>query len=147
MRSNIRVPLPKGWPRTIRSAVIHAISLAQFSLTHTRSWAANSWNARIRLKQENDSCRSLVEVSERAEASPSVQWNPPPFNLPHRTSAPKADQKPHVRLQHIGDMRQTIAILTGIPGASGPPTGTLAARLGRFSGQPRRLRGSLSAPK
>jgi len=48
MRSNIRVPLPKGWPRTIRSAVIHTISLAQFSLTHTRSWAANNWRARIR---------------------------------------------------------------------------------------------------
>ena len=47
----LRIPLPKGWPRSIRSAVIHAISLAQFSLTHTRSWAANNWNARIRLKQ------------------------------------------------------------------------------------------------
>ncbi len=47
MRSNIRIPLPKGWPRTIRSAVIHAISLAQFSLTHSRSWAANNWNARF----------------------------------------------------------------------------------------------------
>ena len=39
MRSSIRVPLPKDWPRIIRSAVIHTISLAQFSLTHTRSWA------------------------------------------------------------------------------------------------------------
>lgn len=62
MRSNMQVPLPKGWPRTIRSAVIHAISLAQFSLTHTRSWAANNWNARIRLKQENDRIRHEVAV-------------------------------------------------------------------------------------
>ena len=39
MRSEMRVPLPKGWPRSVRSAVIHAISLAQFSLTRraTRS--------------------------------------------------------------------------------------------------------------
>ena len=29
MRSNGQVPLPKGWPRTIRSAVIHAISLTR----------------------------------------------------------------------------------------------------------------------
>ena len=62
MRSDIRVPLPKGWPRTVRSAVIHAISLAQFSLTHTRSWAANSWNARIRLKQQNDWLRQEVAL-------------------------------------------------------------------------------------
>ena len=50
MRRETRIPLPKGWPRSIRSAVIHTISLAQFSLTHTRSWSANSRNARIRLK-------------------------------------------------------------------------------------------------
>ena len=42
MRGDPPIPLPKGWPRTVRSAVIHAISLAQFSLTHTRSWAANT---------------------------------------------------------------------------------------------------------
>ena len=34
--------------------MLHVISLAHFSLTFTRSWAANSWNARIRLEQEND---------------------------------------------------------------------------------------------
>ena len=62
MRSDIRIPLPKGWPRIIRSAVIHAISLAQFSLTHTRSWAANNWNARIRLKAEKDRLRQEVAL-------------------------------------------------------------------------------------
>ena len=33
---------------------MHAISLAHISLTATRGWAANSWNARVRLKEEND---------------------------------------------------------------------------------------------
>lgn len=33
---------------------MHAISLAHASLTIARGWAANSWNARIRLKEEND---------------------------------------------------------------------------------------------
>jgi transposase InsO family protein len=53
-RSRPTIPLPKQWPSRVRSGVLHAISLAHFSLTYTRSWAANSWNARIRLKQEND---------------------------------------------------------------------------------------------
>ena len=61
-----RLALPKGWPKHVRSSVLHAISLANFSLTFTRSWAANSFNARIRLKQENDRLRQevalLVEV-------------------------------------------------------------------------------------
>ena len=52
-RSRPTIPLPKQWPNRVRSGVLHAISLAHFSLTYTRSWAANSWNARIRLKQEN----------------------------------------------------------------------------------------------
>ncbi len=56
------IPLPRGWPRQVRSAVIHAISLAHFSLISTRSWAANSWNARIRLKQENDRLRQEIAI-------------------------------------------------------------------------------------
>ena len=47
-----KIPLPSGWPRHVRSAVIHAISLAHLSLTSTRSWTINSWNARVRLKAE-----------------------------------------------------------------------------------------------
>jgi hypothetical protein len=48
-----RIPLPRGWSRRVRSAAIHAISLAHFALTSTRGWAVNSWNARVRLKAEN----------------------------------------------------------------------------------------------
>ena len=41
-----QIPLPTGWPRRVRSAVVHTISLAQTSLTHARSVAVNSINAR-----------------------------------------------------------------------------------------------------
>ena len=54
------LPLPKSWPRRVRSAVIRTISLAQISLTHARSVAANSVNARIRLKQDNDRLRQEI---------------------------------------------------------------------------------------
>jgi hypothetical protein len=52
-RSRPRIPLPRQWPERVRSGVLHAISLAHFSATFTRSWAANGFNARIRLKAEN----------------------------------------------------------------------------------------------
>ncbi len=39
------IPLPKGWPRRVRSAVIHVVPLAHFSLITTRSWAADSWDS------------------------------------------------------------------------------------------------------
>ena len=61
-RSRPRIPLPKQWPERVRSGVLHAISLAHYSLTFTRSWAANSINARIRLKQENDRLRQELAL-------------------------------------------------------------------------------------
>jgi predicted RNA polymerase sigma factor len=62
MRSDIQIPLPKGWPNRIRSEVIHVISLTHFSLTFARSVAANSTNARIRLKAENSRLRQEISI-------------------------------------------------------------------------------------
>lgn len=61
-RSTPTIPLPKQWSSRVRSGVLHAISLAHFSLTYTHSWAANSWNARIRLKQDNDRLRQELAL-------------------------------------------------------------------------------------
>ena len=66
-----RIPLPRDWPRRVRSAVLHAICLARFSLTSTRSWAANSWNARIRLKAENDRLRHELALLQEEMFHPS----------------------------------------------------------------------------
>jgi hypothetical protein len=41
------LPLPSGWAKNVKSAVLHVISVAQFALTYTRGWAANSINARV----------------------------------------------------------------------------------------------------
>ena len=55
------IPQPRGWPSRVKSAILHVISLAQFSLAYTRGWAANSPNSRIRLKAELD--RALQEIT------------------------------------------------------------------------------------
>ena len=60
--ADFRLLLPKGWPEHIRSAVIHVISLAHFSATFARSVAANSINARIRLKAENSRLRQEIAL-------------------------------------------------------------------------------------
>src|SRR5207247_2805455 len=54
------ITLPPNWPRRVRSAVVHTISLAQSSLTQARSVAANSINARIRLKEEIGRLRQQI---------------------------------------------------------------------------------------
>jgi len=63
--SSVTIPLPKRWPRSVRSAVIHTISMAEFVMAYTRGWAANCPNARIRLAAGNE--RLKTELSLRDE--------------------------------------------------------------------------------
>lgn len=56
------IPLPRGWPRRVRSALLHVIALARYAVTHTRSWAANARVARVRLQAQNDQLRQEVAL-------------------------------------------------------------------------------------
>ncbi len=56
----LRIRLPKGWHRRVKSAMLHVISLAQYSMAYTRGWAVNSPIARLRLKAENDRLKQHV---------------------------------------------------------------------------------------
>ncbi len=56
------IPLPKGWPRRVRSAVVHAVSMANVVFTVTRGQAENHFNARVRLQAENDRLRHEIAL-------------------------------------------------------------------------------------
>ena len=62
MSDPARLSLPRGWPRRVQSVVLHVMALARYSITTTRGWAANSINARIRLKAKNDRLRQEVSL-------------------------------------------------------------------------------------
>jgi putative transposase len=82
--SRPRIPLPKQWSKRVRSGVLHAISLAHFSLTFTRSWAANGFNARIRLKAENDRLRQeLALLQEEMRIKDARMLRIPAQRRPH----------------------------------------------------------------
>ena len=55
------IPLPRSWDTHVKSAILHIVALAQYALTYSRSWAADSTNQRVRLKAEND--RMMQEVA------------------------------------------------------------------------------------
>ena len=81
------IPLPRGWPKRIRSSVIHAISLAHFSVTFARSVAANSINARIRLKAEINRLRQEIAILiEEARIKDSRMDRIPAQRRPHYPS-------------------------------------------------------------
>ena len=52
--------LPRGWPRGLRSAAVHAVSIAEFALTTALGWAARSLNPRLRLRAELERLRNEV---------------------------------------------------------------------------------------
>jgi predicted RNA polymerase sigma factor len=57
-----RLPLPNGWPASVKSALVHAISLAHFGMTHVRGWCANNPITRVRLASENDRLKTEVAL-------------------------------------------------------------------------------------
>ncbi len=49
-----RIALPKNRRGCVKSAVLHATSLAHYSIVSARAWAADSTNVRVRLAAQND---------------------------------------------------------------------------------------------
>ncbi len=79
-----QISLPKSWSKHVRAAMLHVISLAQFATAHTRSWAANSANARIRLKAERDrAVQELALLREETRIKDARMASISPHRRPH----------------------------------------------------------------
>ncbi len=52
-----RISLPSGWHGRVKSAVLHTISLAHFSIVHARGMAAGHIRRRVRLSAHNERLR------------------------------------------------------------------------------------------
>src|SRR5690606_33602438 len=63
--SSESVPLPRGWPKHVRSGILHVIGLAPTAITLARSWAVNIRIARLRLAGENDRLKTEVALLNR----------------------------------------------------------------------------------
>jgi transcriptional regulator with XRE-family HTH domain len=58
------IPLPRHWPRRVRSAIVHAVSMADVAFTATRANVENHFDERIRVQAENDCLRRQVSLLE-----------------------------------------------------------------------------------
>ena len=61
----LQILLPRGWKKHVRSAVLHVISRAQCAAVHTRIWAVDSMNGRVRLKAEDERLLGAPNAKER----------------------------------------------------------------------------------
>ncbi len=50
----LTIPLPKSWPATVRSAMLHVVSLAKYAAVYARSWASDRADARVRIRAERN---------------------------------------------------------------------------------------------
>jgi hypothetical protein len=57
-----RNPLPKHWLRCVRSAVLHAVSMANVAFTATQTRAENHFDPRTRLEATNDRLQRRVAL-------------------------------------------------------------------------------------
>ena len=55
-------PLPRGWTKTVRSAVVQAMSVASMALTHAWGRAATASSPRRRLLAELDRMRTELSL-------------------------------------------------------------------------------------
>jgi putative transposase len=79
-----KIPLPKSWPDTAKSAMLHVLSLAHFAMAYTRGWAANCINDRIRMKARSDLLeQKLASLTEEICIKDARIATVDPRNRPH----------------------------------------------------------------
>ena len=78
------IPLPFGWSKSVKSAVLHMVSLAHYAIVAARGWATNSINARVRLSAENDQLKQEIELlREELRIKDARMARIPPKHRPH----------------------------------------------------------------
>ena len=82
--SSSAIPLPRGWPSRVKSAIVQVISLAQYATVCTQGWAANSVNPRLRLKAELDrDNQEIALLREEMRIKDARMRHLPPNQRPH----------------------------------------------------------------
>ena len=64
-----RIPLPRGWARSVKSAMLNVIALAQYAATYTRSWAVTAPSPGCGSRQKTTNSGRRWSCSRRRAAS------------------------------------------------------------------------------
>ena len=79
-----RIPLPHRWTRHVRSAIVHAVSMANVAFIATRGRAEPQFDARARLQAENDRLqRELSLLREEIRIKDARMERVPAQRRPH----------------------------------------------------------------
>ena len=56
------IPLPRSWPKNVKSGVLHVIGIAQVVLAHARGWAADCANPKVRMQGDLDRAEQEIAI-------------------------------------------------------------------------------------
>ena len=87
MNQKFDIPLPKNWPKHVKSAFLHTISLASAVITYARSRAATSCSRLARIQAELSVAKTEIallkeEISLKDERFSRVPAHERPFYRP-----------------------------------------------------------------
>ena len=86
MAKSPKLSLPKSWSTHVKSAMLHVISMAQYATAYTRGWAADSANARVRLKARVEQLeQELACLREEVRIKDARMSSITPHKRPHYT--------------------------------------------------------------
>ena len=78
------IPLPSHWPEHAKTAVLHAIALAHFGLTHIRGWCENSRIERVKFKGQAERAEAeVLLLREEQRIKDARMARIPAGNRPH----------------------------------------------------------------
>ena len=84
MAGRERFPLPRGWTRTVRSSVLHAVSIASTSLTSAWSRAAGDRRPRVRMVVELERAKTEIALLREELSIKDARWSRvPPRRRPY----------------------------------------------------------------
>jgi putative transposase len=82
--SRLLLPLPKQWGHSVKSAIVHVMTLAHYTLIYTRGWAADSKNSRLRDKAKAEqSDQDAALLREEVRLKDARMERIPPAQRPH----------------------------------------------------------------
>ncbi len=84
MASRERFPLPKGWTKTVRSSVLHAVALAAAALTSAWGRAARNQHAGVRVVAELERAKTEIALLKEELSIKDARWSRvPPRRRPY----------------------------------------------------------------
>ena len=82
--SSQTIPLPRGWHRRVRSAIVHTISMATIAFTHALARAANHPDAQVRAQADIDRLQCEIDLlREEARIKDARMERLPAQRRPH----------------------------------------------------------------